>query len=267
MADVIGSAEIEIRATSRQLKADLSRAEKETRAELKKVEAAAKDAQRELKRAFSDAGQSEFERSMRVIRNASEHTEDEVRAAARRVAQDLKGRYRDLGQDIGQTLMGVSRTAQIAFAAITAYSLKLASDAGEIESAFAVAFGSAEADARSFSDTLADEVGRDAVVLREQMTRLQLVITGTGVAADTAAQMVKTLTESGVDAGSLFNTSDAEARPEDHFGPDGSRRNRLKAFGVGHHRGRRKGRIAAAGLQGSTPPRPARRPSRSPAPI
>lgn len=209
----------------------MARAQKEAAAELKKVEASAKGVQRELQRAFSDAGQDEFERSMRVIRNASDYTEKEVRDAARRVAQDLKGRYRELGADIGQTLMGVSRTAQVAFAAITAYSLKLASDAGEIESAFAVAFGSAEADARAFSDTLADAVGRDAVVLREQMTRLQLVITGTGVAADTAAQMVKTLTASGVDAGSLFNTSDAEALQKIISGLTGETEP-LKAFGV-----------------------------------
>lgn len=231
MADVIGSAEFEIRATTRQLQSDLAAAERQTKAELKKVEAAARDAQRELKRAFSDVGQSEFEKAMRVIRNASDHTEDEVRAAANRVAKDLKDRYRDLGTDIGQTLMGVSRTAQVAFAAITAYSLKLASDAGEIESAFAVAFGSAEADARSFSDALADGVGRDAVVLREEMTRLQLVLTGTGVAADTAAQMVKTLTATGVDAGSLFNTSDAEALQKIISGLTGETEP-LKAFGV-----------------------------------
>lgn len=231
LADVIGAAEIEIRATTRQLKSDLSRAEKETRAELKKVEEAAKHAQQELKRAFGDAGQTEFERSMRIIRNASNHTEDEVRAAAQRVAKDLKGRYADMGASIGQTLMGVSRTAQVAFAAITAYSMKLASDAGEIESAFAVAFGSAEAGARSFSDTLADTVGRDAVVLREQMTNLQLVLTGTGVAADTAAKMVEALTTSGVDAGSLFNTSDAEALQKIVSGLTGETEP-LKAFGV-----------------------------------
>jgi len=231
MADVIGAAEIEIRATTRQLKADMARAEREAKADLKRVEGAAKDAQRELKRAFSDAGQDEFERSMRVIRNASDYTEREVRDAAQRVAKDLKGRYRDLGADIGQSLMGVSRTAQIAFAAITAYSLKLASDAGEIESAFKVAFGSAEADARSFSDVLSDKVGRDAVVLREQMTRLQLVLTGTGVAAETAAEMVKALTESGVDAGSLFNTSDAEALQKIISGLTGETEP-LKAFGV-----------------------------------
>lgn len=250
MADVIGSAEIEIRASTRQLKSDMARAEREAAAELKKVENAARHAQQELKRAFGDAGHSEFERSMRIIRNASDHTEDEVRAAAQRVAKDLKGRYHDMGADIGRTLMGVSRTAQIAFAAITAYSLKLASDAGEIESAFGVAFGSAEAGARSFSDTLADTVGRDAVVLREQMTRLQLVLTGTGVAADAAAQMVEALTTAGVDAGSLFNTSDAEALQKIISGLTGETEP-LKAFGVVINEAAMKAELLRLGFKGN----------------
>lgn len=228
---VVGSAEFEIRATTSKLKSDIARAERETKVEMKKVEDAAKGAQRELKRAFADAGQDEFSDSMRVIRNASDHTEDEVRAAAHRVAKDLKDRYRGLGQDIGNSLMGVSRAAQIAFAGVTAYALKLAADADEIESAFGVAFSSAADDAKAFSNTLSDAVGRDAVVLREQMTRLQLVLTGTGVAAKTSADLVKALTTAGVDAGSLFNTSDAEALQKIVSGLTGETEP-LKAFGV-----------------------------------
>lgn len=250
MTDVIGSAEIEIRATTRQLKSDMARAEKAARDELKKVEGAAKDAQRELKRAFQDTGANEFERSMRIIRNASDYTEKEVRDAAQRIARDLKGQYRDLGTSIGQTLMGVSRTAQVAFAAITAYSLKLASDAQEIESAFSVAFGTAEADARRFSDTLANDVGRDAVVLREQMTRLQLVITGAGVAADQAADLVQALTTSGVDAGSLFNTSDAEAFQKIISGLTGETEP-LKAFGVVISQAAVEAELLRLGFQGN----------------
>lgn len=228
---VVGSAEFEIRATTSKLKSDIARAERETKVEMKKVEDAAKGAQRELKRAFADAGQDEFSDSMRVIRNASDHTEDEVRAAAHRVAKDLKDRYRGLGQDIGNSLMGVSRAAQVAFAGVTAYALKLAADADEIESAFGVAFSSAADDAKAFSNTLSDAVGRDAVVLREQMTRLQLVLTGTGVAAKTSADLVKALTTAGVDAGSLFNTSDAEALQKIVSGLTGETEP-LKAFGV-----------------------------------
>lgn len=228
---VVGSAEFELRATTDKLKSDLARAERETKAEMKKIEDAARHAQAELKRAFSDAGHSEFERSMRIIRNASEHTEDEVRAAAERVAKDLKGRYRDLGSDIGRTFAGISRSAQLAFAAITAYSLKLAADAEEIEASFDMAFATGARGARTFSEALADASGRDAVALREQMTKLQLVLTGTGVAAETATKMVEALAARGVDAGAMFNVSDAEALQKIVSGLTGETEP-LKAFGV-----------------------------------
>lgn len=229
--NVVGSAEFELRATTDKLKSDLARAERETKAEMKKVEDAARHAQAELKRAFSDAGHSEFERSMRIIRNASDYTEDEVRAAAERVAKDLKGRYRDLGSDIGRTFAGISRSAQLAFAAITAYSLKLAADAEEIEASFDMAFATGARGARTFSEALADASGRDAVVLREQMTKLQLVLTGTGVAAETATKMVEALAARGVDAGAMFNVSDAEALQKIVSGLTGETEP-LKAFGV-----------------------------------
>lgn len=228
---VVGSAEFELRATTDKLKSDLARAERETKAEMKKVEDAARHAQAELKRAFSDAGHSEFERSMRIIRNASDYTEDEVRAAAERVAKDLKGRYRDLGSDIGRTFAGISRSAQLAFAAITAYSLKLAADAEEIEASFDMAFATGARGARNFSEALADASGRDAVALREQMTKLQLVLTGTGVAAETATKMVEALAARGVDAGAMFNVSDAEALQKIVSGLTGETEP-LKAFGV-----------------------------------
>ncbi|WP_313414161.1 hypothetical protein [Brevundimonas diminuta] len=230
-APVVGSAAFELRATTDKLKSDLARAERETKAEMKKVEDAARHAQAELKRAFSDAGHSEFERSMRIIRNASNYTEDEVRAAAERVAKDLKGRYRDLGADIGQTFAGISRSAQLAFAAITAYSLKLAADAEEIEASFDMAFATGARGARIFSEALADASGRDAVILREQMTKLQLVLTGTGVAAQTATKMVEALTARGVDAGAMFNVSDAESLQKIVSGLTGETEP-LKAFGV-----------------------------------
>ena len=229
--NVVGSAEFELRATTDKLKTDFARAERETKAEMTKLEKAARHAQQEMQYAFSNVGQSEFERSMRVIQNASDYTEKEVRQAADRVAKDLKGRYRDLGASIGQTFMGISRSAQLAFAGITAYSLKLAADAQEIEESFDMAFGAGAKSVRDFSDALADASGRDAVVLREQMSKLQLVITGTGVAAETATKMVEALTARGVDAGSMFNTSDAEALQKIISGITGETEP-LKAFGV-----------------------------------
>lgn len=247
---VIGSASFEVRATTSKLKADLEAAGREAKVEMKKVEDATRHAQAEMKRAFSDSGHSEFERSMRIIRNASDYTEDEVRGAAERIARDLKGRYRDMGADIGRTFMGISRTAQLAFAGITAYALKLAADAEKIEQSFDMVFSNAADSARRFSDELADATGRDAVVLREQMTKLQLVLTGTGVAAETAAEMVNALTRSGVDAGSLFNVSDAEALQKIISGLTGETEP-LKAFGVVINQAAMEAELLRLGFKGN----------------
>lgn len=175
--------------------------------------------------------ESAFKKSMDATERSAEMAARDISRAMGRVPDDLRRQYRQLGEDIGQSFLGMSRAAGLAFGAITAYSLKLASDAQEIESAFGVAFGSATADVKAFSEQLADTAGRDSVVLRESMTRLQLVLTGTGVAATDAARMVEQLTAIGVDAGSLFNTSDAEALQKIISGLTGEAEP-LKAFGV-----------------------------------
>lgn len=208
---VVGSAEFELRATTDKLKSDLARAERETKAEMKKVEDAARHAQAELKRAFSDAGHSEFERSMRIIRNASDYTEDEVRAAAERVAKDLKGRYRDLGADIGQTFAGISRSAQLAFAAITAYSLKLAADAEDIDDAFGFTFTSMEAKARKSAEQIATSFERTGTQIKGNMTTLYQVLTGLGVETEASFGAAMALTQRSIDLASQKGISDARA--------------------------------------------------------
>lgn len=209
--NVVGSAEFELRATTDKLKSDLARAERETKAEMKKVEDAARHAQAELKRAFSDAGHSEFERSMRIIRNASDYTEDEVRAAAERVAKDLKGRYRDLGTDIGQTFAGISRSAQLAFAAITAYSLKLAADAEDIDDAFGFTFTSMEAKARKSAEQIAVSFERTGTQIKGNMTTLYQVLTGLGVETEASFGAAMALTQRSIDLASQKGISDARA--------------------------------------------------------
>jgi len=178
-----------------------------------------------------DANAIVFDRQMKRMEKDAQKAADQIEASLGRVPDSLKAKYRELGADIGRSFAGISRGAQLAFGAITAYSLKLASDAAEIESAFQVAFGSATEDVKTFSEQLGETAGRDAVVLRESMTRLQLVLTGTGVEAKKSAELVKALSTAGVDAGSLFNTSDAEALQKIISGLTGESEP-LKAFGV-----------------------------------
>jgi hypothetical protein len=177
------------------------------------------------------ASEREFKRSMDATERAAEDAARDIDRTLGSVPESLKAKYRELGTDIGRSFAGISRSAGLAFGAITAYSLKLASDAGEIESAFQVAFGNSTESVKAFSEQLGETAGRDAVVLRESMTRLQLVLTGTGVEAAKAADLVKALSTAGVDAGSLFNTSDAEALQKIISGLTGESEP-LKAFGV-----------------------------------
>lgn len=168
-----------------------------------------------------------------------------------RLPKGLAREWNDLGRGIGENLRRGSTAAQVALAGVSAYAIKLAMDAGEIESAFDVAFKGAAKGARAFSDTLAGKVGRDAVETREAMTRLQLVLTGTGVAAETAAAMTEKLSEVGIDAGSLFNTSDAVAFQKIISGLTGEAEP-LKAFGVVINDAAVKTELLRLGFKGTT---------------
>lgn len=181
-----------------------------------------------------------FNKANGVVDTESRRMERRAEGAARsieksfgdiRLPPQLARELNQFGVGIGAGLARMSRGAQLALGAISAYAIKLAADAAEIESAFDVAFKGSAKSAREFSNVLADNVGRDAVQAREAMTRLQLVLTGTGVAAAQAAEMTKRLTEIGIDAGSLFNTSDAEAFQKIISGLTGEAEP-LKAFGV-----------------------------------
>lgn len=152
-----------------------------------------------------------FDRAMKDTAASATKMERSVAASSARVTADLERRWSEVGDGIGRGIQNGSRIAQVAFAGITAYAIKLAADASEIENAFEVAFKNSAAEARAFSEVLATNVGRDAVVAREAMSRLQLVITGTGVASKQSTELVKALTARAVDIGSLFNVKDAEA--------------------------------------------------------
>lgn len=201
-----------------------------------------------------------FERASGVVDKQSSIMEKRASVAVRALEQRFEGlelskplrrEFQRLGEDVGQGMARVSQGAQVALLAVSAVAIKLAADAGEIESAFDVAFKGSAASARSFSDTLAAKVGRDAVETREAMTRLQLVLTGTGVAAGQAAEMVKKLAEVGIDAGSLFNTTDAEAFQKIISGISGESEP-LKAFGVVINDAALKAELLNLGFKGTT---------------
>lgn len=186
-----------------------------------------------------------LERGPRAVDQGSTKMERRAKQGAQRIERY----YSDI--DIGGTLSAGSRVAQLALAGVSVYAIKLASDAAEIESAFDVAFKGSAKSAREFSNVLGERLGRDAVETRQAMTRLQLVLTGTGVAADQATGMVQKLVEAGIDAGSLFNTSDAEAFQKIISGLTGETEP-LKAFGVVVNETAVKAELLRLGFKGSS---------------
>ena len=136
MSDVIGSAEIEIRATRKKLKQDADAAQREIKQATKAIENAYGDAGKGAARQFNIA-------------------QRQMQADAQRTARALGAQYHALGQDIGRSMMNASRVAQVAFAGIVAYSLKAASQAEDIGDALDVAGGWIAL------DEAADEAGRD----------------------------------------------------------------------------------------------------------
>lgn len=201
MSDKIGSASFEIIADTKRLKDDLRRAERD-------VKTAATGYERKIRKA-----------------------NDRIEADTKATTDALLARWRKVGDGIGRSMADASRVARYAFAGIVAYSIKAAASAAEVENAFNVAFGASSAGARKFSEDLAKLTGRDPVELREGMSRLQLVITGTGIEAGKSAKMVEALTSRAVDVGSLFNVKDADALQAMISGITGEAEP-LKRFGV-----------------------------------
>lgn len=209
--NVVGSAEFELRATTSKLKGDLDAAGRELRAAVDKI--LKEDLERgsaAMRRAFKESGQTEFSKAMSVIRAASEHTEKEVTQAAERATKDLKRRYGELGRDIGGALRGMSLAAQVSFAAITAYSVKLAIDAERVETAFGRTFGNLSEQAGAFATTLSDDLGHDVVELKQRMIDLSGSYRAFGLDGVQNLQAVEAVTQRAFDVAAASGKSATE---------------------------------------------------------
>lgn len=192
MSDVIGSAEIEIRATKKKLKQDADAAKREIQ-----------QATKEIEKAYGDAGQGAA-RKFGVAQRQME-------ADARRVADNLGARYRELGTDIGRSMMGASRVAQVAFAGIVAYSIKAASEAEDIGDAFAFTFSGMSKQADATAQKIATDFQRTTTQVKGNLTTLYQVVTGFGIDSATAFAMSSQITTRALDLASQKGISDARA--------------------------------------------------------
>ncbi len=197
-----------------------------------------------------EANASQFEAQMKKLNRTLYGVAAENRKTLERMKRDAERAGQELGQMLGNGIGQASLLAGTAFAAISAYGIKLASDAAEIRNAFDVAFKESAKSARAFADVLADKVGRDSVEVQEAMSRLQLVITGTGVAAQQSTELVKALTARAIDVGSLFNVKDSEAFAAMVSGLTGETEP-LKKFGVVLNEAAVKAELLRLGFKGN----------------
>lgn len=230
MSDVIGSAEIEIRATRKKLKQDADAAAREIKQATKAIENAYGDAGRGAARQFSIA-------------------QRQMQADARRTADALGARYHALGNDIGRSMMGASRTAQIAFAGIVAYSLKAASQAEDIGDAFDFTFSAMGTQAEATANKIASDFKRTTTQVKGNLSTMYQVLTGMGLDSQAAFAASAELTSRSLDLASQKGISDARAF-EAVLGGITGETEPLKHLGVVLSEAAVKAELARMGLKG-----------------
>ncbi|MFZ2252623.1 MAG: hypothetical protein WAW13_00445 [Minisyncoccia bacterium] len=166
-------------------------------------------------------------------------------------ADQMQRRMDKLGAEMGRTFGQISLAAGAAFGAITAYAIKAASDAEEVGNAFRVAFGDQAKAAEEFAKSYSQSVGRSFTEVQGNMARSQLVLTGIGVEASAALEMVKAIQGRAVDIGSLFNVDDAEAFRAVMSGIAGEAEP-MKRFGVAVNDAAVKSELLRLGFKGSS---------------
>jgi hypothetical protein len=166
-------------------------------------------------------------------------------------ADQMQRRMDKLGSEMGRTFGQISLAAGAAFGAITAYAIKAASDAEEVGNAFKVAFGDQAKAAEAFAKSYSGSVGRSFTEVQGNMARSQLVLTGIGVEASAALEMVKAIQGRAVDIGSLFNVDDAEAFRAVMSGIAGEAEP-MKRFGVAVNDAAVKAELLRLGFKGSS---------------
>jgi hypothetical protein len=132
-----------------------------------------------------------------------------------------KKEFDDLGKkslDVTRNIASGFATATKAVVAIgasivgaTAYFVKAAMDAAEMESRFDALFKSSSDDVRAWSETLADAVNRSGQDIRNTASDFEGFFVGLGYSTEEAAKFSKQLTELSVDFASFNNLADSEA--------------------------------------------------------
>lgn len=134
-----------------------------------------------------------------------------VDKATRQMERRAQAASKELERHFSRGFDRVGAAATVAFLGISAYAVKVASDARELQATFEIAFQGGVDRAEEFAKVLADKVGRSVTDIKSGMTDLKLVLNGLGVEGEQGLKMVELLSGRGLDIAAQRNVTDAEA--------------------------------------------------------
>lgn len=165
---------------------------------------------------FLGLDSAEFEGGLKSARNELRRAAREMESAGRQIS------------DVGKTLtLGLS----LPLAAFGAATVKAASDAQEMGSAFRYVFGAAAQDVESWAKKTGDALGRSTFVLQQQALTFQQLFKQAAPTNQAAAEMSKRFTLLAQDLASFFNVTEDDALQKLRAGLVGEAEP-LRAFGV-----------------------------------
>ena len=165
---------------------------------------------------FLGLDSAEFEGGLKSARNELRRAAREMESAGRQIS------------DVGKTLtLGIS----LPLAAFGAATVKAASDAQEMGSAFRYVFGAAAQDVEAWAKKTGDALGRSTFVLQQQALTFQQLFKQAAPTNQAAAEMSKRFTLLAQDLASFFNVTEDDALQKLRAGLVGEAEP-LRAFGV-----------------------------------
>lgn len=157
------------------------------------------------------ASEREFQRSMDATERAAENTARDIERTLGQVPDSLRQKYRELGTDIGRSLAGASRAAQLATGAIVAYSLNAARKAEDISDAFKFTFSEIGESADTAAERIATSFNRTSTSVKANLTNAYQVLNGLGLSAADSFTAAQAIAERSIDLASQKGISDARA--------------------------------------------------------
>ena len=157
------------------------------------------------------ASEREFQRSMDATERAAADAARGIDRTLGQVPESLRRQYRELGTDIGRSLGGISRAAQLASGAIVAYSLNAARKAEDINDAFKFTFNEIGNEADAAAERIASAFNRTSSSVKANLTNSYQVLSGLGLSAADSFTAAQQIAERSIDLASQKGISDARA--------------------------------------------------------